>query len=159
MVWLTNLSWTTLTINVLLLSLSLHIDDRKLGVAQMDWKIRWAGKGRGIENIFQIFDYIYISISITIYFKYIYTYLYIYIISCAPPLNPPLHFYDHYKQSCMKMHLMLPPDPAIRDSVPQLSPYDWEPFYLPYDEPPLVIEWEGHTCSFLLNTKPLWHWG
>ena len=33
-----------------------------------------------------------------------------------------------------------------------------EPFYLPYHEPALVIEWHGHTCSFLLGTKPLWHW-
>ena len=22
----------------------------------------------------------------------------------------------------------------------------------------LLIEWQGHTCSFLLGTKPLWHW-
>ena len=34
-----------------------------------------------------------------------------------------------------------------------------EPFYLPYHEPALVIEWQRHTCSFLLDTKPLWHWG
>ena len=34
----------------------------------------------------------------------------------------------------------------------------WEPFYLPYHEPAQVIEWQGHTCSFLLDTKPLWHW-
>ena len=34
----------------------------------------------------------------------------------------------------------------------------WEPFNLPYHEPALVIEWQGHTCSFLLGTKPLWHW-
>ena len=34
----------------------------------------------------------------------------------------------------------------------------WEPFYLPYHEPDLVIEWQRHTCSFLLGTKPLWHW-
>ena len=33
-----------------------------------------------------------------------------------------------------------------------------EPFYLPYHEPALGIEWQGHTCSFLLGTKPLWHW-
>ena len=33
-----------------------------------------------------------------------------------------------------------------------------EPFYLPYHEPALVIEWQGHMCSFLLGTKPLWHW-
>ena len=33
-----------------------------------------------------------------------------------------------------------------------------EPFYLPYHEPALVIEWQGHTCSFLPDTKPLWHW-
>ena len=33
-----------------------------------------------------------------------------------------------------------------------------EPFYLPYHEPALVIEWQGRTCSFLLGTKPLWHW-
>ena len=33
-----------------------------------------------------------------------------------------------------------------------------EPFYLPYHETALVIEWQGHTCSFLLGTKPLWHW-
>ena len=33
-----------------------------------------------------------------------------------------------------------------------------EPFYLQYHEPALVIEWQGHTCSFLLGTKPLWHW-
>ena len=23
----------------------------------------------------------------------------------------------------------------------------------------MAIEWQGHTCSFLLDTKPLWHWG
>ena len=34
----------------------------------------------------------------------------------------------------------------------------WEPFYLPYHEPALVIEWQGHMRSFLLGTKPLWHW-
>ena len=34
----------------------------------------------------------------------------------------------------------------------------WEPFYMPYHEPPLVSEWQGHTCSVLLDTKPLWHW-
>ena len=34
-----------------------------------------------------------------------------------------------------------------------------ETFYLPYQEPALVIEWQGHTCPFLLDTKPLWHWG
>ena len=33
-----------------------------------------------------------------------------------------------------------------------------EPFYLPYHEPALVTERQGHTCSFLLGTKPLWHW-
>ena len=33
----------------------------------------------------------------------------------------------------------------------------WEPFYLPYHEPPLVVEWQRHTYSFLLDTKPLWH--
>ena len=33
-----------------------------------------------------------------------------------------------------------------------------EPFYLPYHEPALVTEWQGHTYSFLLGTKPLWHW-
>ena len=33
-----------------------------------------------------------------------------------------------------------------------------ESFYLPYHEPVLVIEWQGHTCSFLLGTKPLRHW-
>ena len=35
----------------------------------------------------------------------------------------------------------------------------WEPFYLPYHEPPLVIEWQRHTCSFRLDTEPLWHRG
>ena len=34
----------------------------------------------------------------------------------------------------------------------------WEPFYLPYHEPPLAIEWQGHTSPFLMDTKPLWHW-
>ena len=34
----------------------------------------------------------------------------------------------------------------------------WETFYMPYHEPALVTEWQGHTCSFLLDTKPLWHW-
>ena len=33
-----------------------------------------------------------------------------------------------------------------------------EPFYLSHHEPALVIEWQGPTCSFLLGTKPLWHW-
>ena len=33
-----------------------------------------------------------------------------------------------------------------------------EPFYLPYHEPALVTEWQGHTCLFLLDTKTLWHW-
>ena len=32
-----------------------------------------------------------------------------------------------------------------------------EPLYLPYHEPPLVIEGQKHTCSFLLDTDPLWH--
>ena len=44
-----------------------------------------------------------------------------------------------------------------------LSAVNWgwrhrEPFYLPYHEPALVTGWQGHTCSFLLGTKPLWHW-
>ena len=34
-----------------------------------------------------------------------------------------------------------------------------EPSYLPYHGPALVIEWQRHTCSFLLDTKPLYHWG
>ena len=34
----------------------------------------------------------------------------------------------------------------------------WEPFCLPY-LPLLAIEWQGHICSFLLDIKPLWHWG
>ena len=34
----------------------------------------------------------------------------------------------------------------------------WEPFYLPYHEPAWDTESHGHTCSFLLDTKPLWHW-
>ena len=33
----------------------------------------------------------------------------------------------------------------------------WEPFYLPYHEPPLVVEWQRHTYSFLQDIKPLWH--
>ena len=33
------------------------------------------------------------------------------------------------------------------------------PFYLPYHEPPLVIERQRHTCSLLLDTEPLWHRG
>ena len=33
-----------------------------------------------------------------------------------------------------------------------------EPFYLPYHKLPLVIEWQGHMCLFLLDTKPLWYW-
>ena len=33
-----------------------------------------------------------------------------------------------------------------------------EPFPLAYHDSALVIEWQGHTCSFLLDTKPLWHW-
>ena len=48
------------------------------------------------------------------------------------------------------------------DSVSCLQAIEGEdtknPFYLPYDEPALVIEWQGHKCSFLLGTKPLWHW-
>ena len=46
-------------------------------------------------------------------------------------------------------------------NVPFAGKWGWrhgEPFYLPYHEPALVIEWQGHTCSFLLGTKPLWHW-
>ena len=35
----------------------------------------------------------------------------------------------------------------------------WEPFYLSYHEPALAIERQGHTSSFLLDTKLLWHWG
>ena len=34
-----------------------------------------------------------------------------------------------------------------------------EPFYLPNHEPALVTEWQGHMCSFLLDTETLWHWG
>ena len=36
--------------------------------------------------------------------------------------------------------------------------YTKEPFYLPYDEPALVIEWQVHIYSFLEETKPLWYW-
>ena len=58
------------------------------------------------------------------------------------------------------------PSPSWCDSLLWLnvlfaSNWGWrhrEPFYLPYHEPALVIEWQGHTCSFLLGTKPLWHW-
>ena len=42
------------------------------------------------------------------------------------------------------------------------SSWGWrhrEPFDLTYNEFALVIEWQRHTCSFLLYTKPLWHWG
>ena len=35
----------------------------------------------------------------------------------------------------------------------------WEAFYLPYHEPPIVIERQRHTCSLLLDTEPLWHRG
>ena len=31
--------------------------------------------------------------------------------------------------------------------------------YLPHHEPPLVIEWQRHACLFLLDTKPIRHWG
>ena len=59
------------------------------------------------------------------------------------------------------------PSPSWRGSLLWLNVlfagnWGWrhqEPFYLPYHEPALVIEWQGHTCSFLLCTKPLWHWG
>ena len=30
---------------------------------------------------------------------------------------------------------------------------------LPYHASALVIEWHGHVCSFLMDNKPLWHWG
>ena len=58
------------------------------------------------------------------------------------------------------------PSPSWRGSLLWLNVlfagnWGWrhrEPFYLPYHEPALVIEWQGHTCSFLLGTKPLWHW-
>ena len=58
------------------------------------------------------------------------------------------------------------PSPSWCDSLLWLnvlfaSNWGWrhrEPFYLPYHAPTLVIEWQGHTCSFLLGTKPLWHW-
>ena len=58
------------------------------------------------------------------------------------------------------------PSPSWCDSLLRLNVlfagnWGWrhrEPFYLPYPEPALVIEWQGHTCSFLLGTKPLWHW-
>ena len=49
------------------------------------------------------------------------------------------------------------------DSMPCLQAIEGEdtrePFYLPYHEPALVTEWQRHTCSFLLDTEPLWHWG
>ena len=35
----------------------------------------------------------------------------------------------------------------------------WETLYLPYHEPPLVIEPQRHTCLLLLDTEPLWHKG
>ena len=40
--------------------------------------------------------------------------------------------------------------------------WEWkqrEPLYLPYYEPPLFVEWQRYTCSFLLDTKTLWHGG
>ena len=55
------------------------------------------------------------------------------------------------------------PSPSWCDSLLWLnvlfaSNWGWrhrELFYLQYHEPALVIEWHGHTCSFLLGTKPL----
>ena len=41
--------------------------------------------------------------------------------------------------------------------VKRLSIMTPRAFYLPYHEPPLVVEWQRHTYSFLLDTKPLWH--
>ena len=32
------------------------------------------------------------------------------------------------------------------------------PWLPKHHEPALVIEWQGHTCPFLLDTKQLWHW-
>ena len=34
-----------------------------------------------------------------------------------------------------------------------------ESFYLPYHEPALVIEWQGHTYPLMVATKWLWNWG
>ena len=47
------------------------------------------------------------------------------------------------------------------DSMSFAGNWGWrhrETFYLPYHEPALVTEWQGHTCSFLLDIKPLWNW-
>ena len=35
----------------------------------------------------------------------------------------------------------------------------WQYIYLPQHELALVIEWQGHVCSFRLDTKPSWHLG
>ena len=34
-----------------------------------------------------------------------------------------------------------------------------EPFYLPYHEPPLVVDWQRHMSPFLLDTRLLGHRG
>ena len=57
------------------------------------------------------------------------------------------------------------PSPCIgrlRLSVLFAGNWGWthcEPFYLSYHEPVLVIEWQRHMCSFLLDTRPMWLWG
>ena len=83
-----------------------------------------------------------------------------------PPPPPP---------GQMRGGMTRPPTPAVGFTVEtvhhvvvysDVMPYlhaiegeDTENPFLPYHEPALVIEWQGHSCSFLLDTNPLWYWG
>ena len=45
----------------------------------------------------------------------------------------------------LSLNVLLPGDRGRRQ---------WEPFYVPNHEPPMVIERQRHTCSLLLDTVP-----
>ena len=82
------------------------------------------------------------------------------------PTNTPWRSWGYSHQSGTELLPTHGPSPSWCDSLLWLNVlfagnWGWrhrEPFYLPYHEPALVIEWQGHACSFLLGTKPLWHW-
>ena len=73
------------------------------------------------------------------------------------------HYSGHYwrrRHVNIKSNRLITAWPVKRNLF--ASNWGWrhrEPFDLLNHQTAQVVEWQRHTCSFLLDTKPLWYWG
>ena len=92
--------------------------------------------------------YIHICITKSYYISMVYIHTYISIsISISTHIYVYISVQRKHNSSALAMVLRRSrTDPSIAQRVLSI----WTK--------PGVTEWQGHTCSFLLDTKPLWHW-